>query len=272
VYYCRSTPIQRCRGGYRLKSFSGLFKKDLLISRFWSATWMLFMVCTIIASFLFAHYTGEQMALFAAFATILLFHILFCPLMMITQLRLEGKTQLWLYNPNKGAVLLLSKLAAAAVYQFVSQAILFIYGLIVRSVLQSLTDSLFSVSDLILVNIGIFLGSVFFSTWVMFLWTIYETLKKYPALKKIRWLIPLLIYNAYGLIEGLFIKSGLLQSAQKFWSISLKSDFKFHYEDSGWTVTFSQIDLPGVLLVYYAVLTVCLFYFSNKLLDRRVEV
>ncbi|MEC1261811.1 hypothetical protein P9D34_15360 [Bacillus swezeyi] len=255
-----------------MKSFSGLFKKDLLTSRFWFLTWVLLMLFAITASVVFARYTDEPMVLFGAFATILLFHILFCPLMMISQLRLEGKTQLWLYNPNKGAVLLLSKLASAAVYQMASQAILFMFGLVVRGVLESLSDSLFSVWDMMIVNIAVFFGSVLFSTWVMFLWTIYETLRKYPAIKKIRWLIPLLIYYAYGLIEGLFIKSGLFQAAQEFWSFSIKTNFKFHYQNSEWTVAFSKIDLPGVLLVYYAVLGVCLFYFSGKILDRRVEV
>ncbi|MCY7753725.1 hypothetical protein [Bacillus haynesii] len=255
-----------------MRSFSGLFKKDFLMARFWSLAWMLCMICAIIASFGFAHYTGESMALFGAFVTILLFHSLFCPLMMLAQLRLEGKTQLWLYNPNNSALLLLSKLASAAVYQLISHAILFIFGLIVRSVLLSSSAGLFSVSDLLLVNIAVFLGSVIFSTWVMFLWTIYEALRKYPAIKKIRWIIPLLIYNAYGLIEALFIKSGLFKELQKFWSISLTAEFKFHYEHSGWTVTFSQVDLPGILLVYYTALGVCLFYLSCKLLNRRVEV
>ena len=255
-----------------MQSFSGLFKKDFLMARFWSLVWMLCMICAIIASFGFAHYTGESMALFGALVTILVFHSLFCPLMMLAQLRLEGKTQLWLYNPNNSALLLLSKLVSAAVYQLISHAVLFIFGLIVRSVLLSSSAGLFSVSDLLLVNIAVFLGSVIFSTWVMFLWTIYEALRKYPAIKKIRWIIPLLIYNVYGLIEALFIKSGLFQKLQKFWGISLTAEFKFHYEHSGWTVTFSQVDLPGILLVYYAVLGVCLFYLSCKLLTRRVEV
>ncbi|MCY7845668.1 hypothetical protein MOF42_14455 [Bacillus haynesii] len=255
-----------------MQSFSGLFKKDFLMARFWSLVWMLCMICAIIASFGFAHYTGESMALFGALVTILVFHSLFCPLMMLAQLRLEGKTQLWLYNPNNSALLLLSKLVSAAVYQLISHAVLFIFGLIVRSVLLSSSDNMFSVLDLLLVNIAVFLGSVIFSTWVMFLWTIYEALRKYPAIKKIRWIIPLLIYNVYGLIEALFIKSGLFQELQKFWGISLTAEFKFHYEHSGWTVTFSQVDLPGILLVYYAVLGVCLFYLSCKLLTRRVEV
>jgi len=255
-----------------LQSFSGLFKKDFLMARFWSLVWMLCMICAIIASFGFAHYTGESMALFGALVTILVFHSLFCPLMMLAQLRLEGKTQLWLYNPNNSALLLLSKLVSAAVYQLISHAVLYIFGLIVRSVLLSSSDNMFSVLDLLLVNIAVFLGSVIFSTWVMFLWTIYEALRKYPAIKKIRWIIPLLIYNVYGLIEALFIKCGLFQELQKFWGISLTAEFKFHYEHSGWTVTFSQVDLPGILLVYYAVLGVCLFYLSCKLLTRRVEV
>ncbi|MCY8268870.1 hypothetical protein MOC48_21305 [Bacillus haynesii] len=255
-----------------MQSFSGLFKKDFLMARFWSLVWMLCMICAIIASFGFAHYTGESMALFGVLVTILVFHSLFCPLMMLAQLRLEGKTQLWLYNPNNSALLLLSKLVSAAVYQLISHAVLFIFGLIVRSVLLSSSDNMFSVLDLLLVNIAVFLGSVIFSTWVMFLWTIYEALRKYPAIKKIRWIIPLLIYNVYGLIEALFIKSGLFQKLQKFWGISLTAEFKFHYEHSGWTVTFSQVDLPGILLVYYAVLGVCLFYLSCKLLTRRVEV
>ncbi|XBO86840.1 hypothetical protein AAGG52_06010 [Bacillus licheniformis] len=167
-----------------MQSFSGLFKKDFLMARFWSLAWMLCLICAIIASFGFAHYTGESMALFGAFVTILLFHSLFCPLMMLAQLRLEGKTQLWLYNPNNSALLLLSKLVSAAVYQLISHAVLFIFGLIVRSVLLSSSDNMFSVLDLLLVNIAVFLGSVIFSTWVMFLWTIYEALRKYPAIKK----------------------------------------------------------------------------------------
>ncbi|QDL76244.1 hypothetical protein D9Y32_01405 [Bacillus licheniformis] len=42
--------------------------------------------------------------------------------------------------------------------------------------------------------------------------------------------ISLLIYDAYGLFEALFIKSGLFQKVQRFWSISLNADFKFHDE------------------------------------------
>lgn len=255
-----------------MKSFGGLFRKDLLISRFWSVVGVLFTLFAIAACCTFAYYTGEPMAMFGGFVAILLFQSLFCPLMVISQLRLEGKTQLWLHNPNKGAILLLSKLASAAVYQFVSQAILFMFGLVIRGILQSATDSMFSVWDLFLANVAVFLGSVLLAVWVMFLWTVYETLRKYPAFKNIRWLVPLLIYNAYSLLEGWLIMSVLFENVQKLWSIPLKAIFKFHYQDARWTVVFSKIDIPIVLIVYYAVLAACLFYASGKLLDKKVEV
>ncbi|MDA1476114.1 hypothetical protein [Bacillus changyiensis] len=256
-----------------MKSFIGLLKKDIVISRFWSIIWLALTVLVMIVSCLFAYYQHEPMFMFGFLVCLLLCQGFYSPIIMLGQLRLEGKTQIWLYNPNSSFVLLLSKLAAAAVYQLIAQLIILIFGIIVRNQLEMISKGLYSVWDLLLINGLIFLWGMLLSIWVMLMWTVYQVLGKYSVLKKVRWLIVFVLFYSYSMIEYFASENRFIKPVWELWNIPVKAEFNFNYhKPSGWSVTFFHVDLSGTMLIYYAVLAVCLFYFSGKLLAKKVEV
>ncbi|NPC91975.1 hypothetical protein HOO54_07050 [Bacillus sp. WMMC1349] len=256
-----------------MKVFSGLLKKDIVISRFWSIIWLILTILIMIGSSLIAYYEHEPLFMFGLLVFLLLCQSFYSPSIMLSQLRLEGKTQIWLYNPNNSFVLLLSKLAAAAVYQLIAQLIILIFGIIVRNQLVTISIGLYSMWDLLLMNGLVFFWGMLLSMWVMLMWTVYQVLGKYSVLKKVRWLIVCVLFYSYSLIEYYALGNRFIKQVWDLWNIPVKADFDFEYhEASGWSVTFSQVNLPGNMLIYYAVLAVCLFYFSGKLLAKKVEV
>jgi hypothetical protein len=258
-----------------MSAFQGLLKKDFAISKSWFLFWPVFISLFLIVSLALDHYFLEPLTFVpVAVMLLLFFHAFFLPSMILSMLRLEGKTQLWLYNPQSSKALLLSKFAVSCGYQLATQLYLTAIGL---TLYQFYKDQIhMEARDLfagtVIFNLGLLLFGLFVSCWAMFYWTVYHSLGKYPTIKGWRWLVLLLIFFLSNAIFTLFTKIPGFKEVMNIWKIPVLAGTNFSYKQGSWEIYLHATNIPVLGLLFYGILAVGLFLISCWLLDRKVEV
>lgn len=260
-----------------MNAFNGLVKKDMAVARFGYLAWLIMTLFIFLGSFPLSKYFDEKIVIVAIAFTIFVAHIMFLPITMLGTLRTEGKTQLWLHSPQSSTKLLLSKIVSSLIFQILSQCVVTVSCLIAVNLFNkhevfSKFIELFGITEILLLNGVVLLVSLYISIWVIFYWTIYHSLSRYPMIKKFRWLVLLLIYIIYNAIEGSLIKVLTINEWLMKWTVEIKSGFSLRYSPTGWSAEFANAPFPVIPLILYALLAIVLFIISSRLLDRKVEV
>lgn len=260
-----------------MSSFLGLLRKDFYLMRFWYLVWLVLLLLVMIGSFSLAEWISIPSAVVPFLIVLTGFQFLLMPLMIMSVLRVEGKTQLWLYNPQSSAKLILSKLTIGIIFQLVSQFLIGIYGLIIINYLLN-EGQILSINQFLtfkvgfIFEIGILASSIYMSVWVVFLWTIYHSLGKYPTIRNFRWLAVILVLFLYNLSESLLLLIKPFQSFIGMVKVELNILPKLNYEQQGWNITYTESPFPLIPIILYFLLTIIIFFIASKLLDRKVEV
>jgi hypothetical protein len=257
-------------------AFKGLLKKDFYISRLRFMTWTIILFIAIAASFVVSNYIHEPMVTVGFLIMLMVSHFGFLPLMVLSSIKLEGKTQLWLHNPQSSKALFLSKLAVSFIYQVISQCILVILTFIIYKYVASnnIHVEQLPIADFTLIHLFILLTALYFSCWILFYWSIYHSLGKFPGIKKIRWLILVFMFIFFNSIETLLMKIEPLKRLFSQWKRPLYLNQQFHYDNNShaWNMYFDIVQIPLIPIIIYAVIAVALYLVSCWLLDRKVEV
>ncbi|PSA92477.1 hypothetical protein C6371_10590 [Bacillus atrophaeus] len=259
-----------------MNSFWGLVKKDLTLSTMWFFTWLVGLICLVAVSFGLQNLIDEPLTVFGFLVMIIFFQVFLAPVLIYCHLRLEGKNQLWLYNPNGAVRLLLSKLTASLLYQLISQILLTGYGVFLYHFLDSkaivLNDVPLTGTILIFNLYGLFL-TAYTSAALMLLWTVFHSLKACSsALRRFRWIICFLLGAGWYMIEGYGLAT-LLKPLDRLWYFTVYGDFQFHYKKSiGWSLEMKTIHLSYLTLPVMLVLAAVFLFLASKLLQRKVEV
>ncbi|MBS4197444.1 hypothetical protein [Lederbergia citri] len=259
-------------------AFWGLMKKDMLLMRFWYITWLAFSLICIVGGYIMQDYWNEPSIVVPIYIGLISLQLFLMPIMILHVLNIEGKTQLWLYNPQSSKKLLLAKLSAAALLQVISQLLLVIYGLfLMRFLLKAGLITTFN--DFLPFEQGTFFHTALFSTsfymtiWIVFLWTIYHSLGRYPSLKNFRWLVVILIWIAFGFIEAQLVKLKVLQHNLFSFTANVNVAPSMEYtKGNGWSVVYTDVPIPIVPIILYTIFAIVLFLITSKLLDKKVEV
>ncbi|NCU18390.1 hypothetical protein [Pallidibacillus pasinlerensis] len=258
-----------------MKSFTGLLKKELIVSKNWLITWLCVLTLLLFSSLIFIiKYGGvhSRSLFYFILFVIVSMHVFFIPIVMYSFLHLEGKTMLWLYNPNSSHKLLLAKLLMATIHLIISMILIGIFaGLGV--LFFDLPDFEITVSPSIIIFwiIYFYLSSVTLAVIITFLWTVYHSLSKFPGLKKLRWLAVLLVFIALNLIDYfLFERTQLIEN--NFFNFAFEIDGEFYFEIEGDKVDLGSIPVHVGTELYYLIKTVLLYIISCLLLDKKVEV
>lgn len=199
------------------------------------------------------------------------FFLLFLsPVFVFYHLRKEGKSQLWLYNPNGGLWLFSSKLAASLLYQFVIQLALTAYGiwmyhmLSVKNLLEHQVDI---TSTVALLNMYGLISSLDMSVTVIVFWTVFHSLRNWRGM---RWAAMVLLVAVWLFFDE-YIISPLVESQKHFWPVTVYSNFDFHFHNV-WRLELKPIHLSVLGFPIAIVITFLLLIMASKLLDRKVEV
>ncbi|CRK84561.1 hypothetical protein [Neobacillus massiliamazoniensis] len=256
-------------------AFQGLLKKDFGISKFWFLLWLIFLAVFLLIPFALEIYYHMPLKILPVAVLMLIgFHAFFLPAMLLSMLRLEGKTQLWLYNPQNSKALFLSKMAVCSIYQLIAQVFLTGVGLIIYQFYKN--HIYIEAADLFMgitvFNVGLLLFGLYVSCWAIFYWTVYHSLGKFPAVKNWRWLVLLLLFFVFNTITALLAKIEFLKEIVNKWKIPILMNVNGDYKREGWEIYLNSTDIPVVGLVIYVIVAFSLFLISCWLLDRKVEV
>ncbi|MBS4209289.1 hypothetical protein [Bacillus sp. FJAT-50079] len=256
-----------------MKPFIGLLKKEICISRFWYVTYLILIFIAISLGSYFSKRLDEpSMVIPLLIMLILPIHLFFMPVTVYSLLKIEGKTQLWLYNPQSSAKLLLAKITTALLFQIISQVFVSTYGLLLVKLLIY-KDIPLPVHAVMLTNIVLLVIGLYTTVWVIFLWTVYHSLERVQVIKKFRWLILFVIFIACNIVETFVSKLKFVRDYLFAWELDITTSYAVSYESGiGWTFDTMSAPLPVIPLIIYAMIALGLFFIACKLLDQKVEV
>ncbi|KYD08796.1 hypothetical protein [Caldibacillus debilis] len=255
-----------------MKPFIGLVKKELLLARYWYLTSVIFMALIFLAAFLLGLRYDMPTAFVPFYMLSMIFLLFFMPAMLLSLLRVEGRTQLWLYNPQPSSLLLLGKLAAAFLFQLLSHLLFILAGILFNLWLEKHGFSpRIPIGEAFSIHLLITGVAVIFSLWSAFLWTVYHSLGKYPRLKHLRWLIVSAIFLLYCYIESRVMKLDFVHKWMEP-SVKVSGTPSLYFSGKGWSVEIDHMPISVGGLIYFILLSLLLFYGASKLLDKKVEV
>lgn len=257
-----------------MNSFLGLIKKEMIVSKNWILTWLITLTL-ILTSFLILALRNDTHAGIIYYIILIAFfgmHFFFIPLSMYSFLHVEGKTMLWLYNPNSSNKLLLAKLLVSTIYLVISIVVIGIFTLISLAMFgKPNLETSFSPS---LVFYGIayfFISSLSVAILVTFLWTVYHSLSKFPRLKRVRWLAVILVFIGLNLIDYFLFEHTQLIKNHLF-NITFEMNSQIYFEIEGEKFNVDSIPFHVGTELYHLIKTVLLYIISCVLLDKKVEV
>lgn len=260
-----------------MHSFIGLVKKDLKLARFGYVIWLIGTFLTLLGSYFLAVKVQLPLVVAIFYIMLVVLHIPLGALIIVSLLNIEGKTQLWLYNPQGSAKLLFGKLLAMAIYLVSSQLLFVLYGWILFKWLE-MKEAMHGLIELIpwkesfILYALIFGAAVTLALWIIFLWTIYHSLGRIAWLSRLRWLVVVLIIVVYNVISALLEKVQLIHDFIHQWAFKIQFATSLHYEHGEWSVIYSEQELPIISMIISIVIMSAMFYISSYLLNKKVEV
>ena len=204
-------------------------------------------------------------------------HVLYLPIFLLSSLKIEGKTQLWLYNPNSGSMLFLAKIAAGLTYYFISIliALIITYWTVHRvGFFLEFQDQV--LRGLLFLGVSTLFITIYLGIWVLFYWTFYHSMKNIPYVKNIRWLIIIAVWLALNTLGNFISNLTLYKKMSEIWAIQIHVVEGLHFETSQMSTTmtpnFGMIPFSFVTEILNTILMVGVFFISVWLLERKVEV
>ncbi|MGP7816869.1 hypothetical protein [Niallia sp. 01092] len=254
-----------------MKAFKGLLKKDLKLSKTMFYTFLIMMAIMIATGFGFSGYY-QKFDIVAVFAFGLVgAHVIYLPLSIYSSLRVEGKTQLWLHNPNSSILLLLSKILSSFIFAVISLTISILFATICLRMSDQM-NLIFTRTELLFMGIFILSISDFMSIWGIFYWVIYHSLAKITWLKKIRWLLLFLMWNAWEAVTNFLDKLSFIKELKQIGVIKIGNALQFQGSEGSFSTSIESTEVSLVVIAGYLCITIILFFISSWLLDRKVEV
>jgi len=254
-----------------MASFIGLVKKDLKISLPFFYQLLVIIAVILIVGSGFSGYYGTINTLTAIAIALVAIQMFLLPAAVFQSLSTEGKTQLWLHNPNSSARLLLSKLIANFVYHL----ILVLLTTALAGVLLLFSNdisSFFQFGELLSMASAIALIGLYISFWVIFYWTVYHSLASYPRIKSIRWLVLIILWAIWNTAGNLINKLAFIKTLKNLATIHVGNSFAIEGNAASFQAGFEATEISLFALAGYIGTAIILFIISSWLLDNKVEV
>ncbi|MFK4998324.1 hypothetical protein ACI2OX_16425 [Bacillus sp. N9] len=242
----------------------------MYISRFWYITYLVLVFIAIsLGGYLSQRWDEPSMVIPLLIMMLLPLHLFFMPVTIYSLLKIEGKTQLWLYNPQSSAKLLLAKITTALLFQLISQLVVSSYGMLMIKILV-INDMPLPVQAVVLTNIALLVIGLYITVWIIFLWTVYHSLERVQVIKRFRWLILFFITIVSNIVETFISKLKFVQEYVYAWAVEIKATNAVSYKtETGWTFDMMTVPIPVIPLILYIILALGLFSIACKLLDKK---
>ncbi|MFE0507705.1 hypothetical protein ACWF7H_06755 [Peribacillus butanolivorans] len=261
-----------------MNSFKGLMKKEWLIGKN-ALLWLLVVQGGLVfISFLASRYWEVAGLFYMCTWLIIMMHPLIMILLILGCLSSDGKTQLWIYNPQSSAVLLGSKLLTSVLFQMVSiifsSCLIFVASTIPVSYFQAdfQVENKLGIMGLLKLDAFMLIVSILIAVFLLFLWVVYHALARVHSIKHLRWLFVSVLCLGIIMLRNEIVNTAFYQKLDDMWVIQTISetsmtmtDFKlgFYLKAGDTSLLASGLDVIGVVLLFLA---------SCWLLDRKIEV
>ncbi|KQU17166.1 hypothetical protein ASG65_09720 [Bacillus sp. Leaf13] len=262
-----------------MNSFKGLMKKEWLIGKN-ALLWLLVVQGGLVfISFLASRY-WEVAGLFYMCTWLIM---IMQPFIMVSLifgcLSSDGKTQLWIYNPQSSAILLGSKLLTSVLFQMVSiifsSCLIFVASTIPVSYFQAdfQVENKLGIMGLLKIDAFMLTVSILIAVLLLFLWVVYHALARVHSIKHLRWLFVSVLCLGMIILRNEIVNTAFYQKLDEIWLIPAMSgssmnmsEFKLElYLEGGGNISLltSGLDVIGLVLLFLA---------ACWLLDRKIEV
>ena len=258
-----------------MKPFLGLMKKEWKLGRK-SLVWLLLlqMVLVLITFLLFNHYHVPGI-MFVGIIPLLMIHIFMIPAMLLTLLNVEGKSQLWLHNPQSSSLLLGTKLLTGLGLHLISlllSAGVFVFALNSSSLLSNVQMQGYGFFELGTILGVITIISLFLAVECLLLWVIYHALVKFPSMKNVRWLIITLLFLGINYLINFFQDTALYQALDEMARVTIFQFNSFSVDNEEFSLAGEVIDFSLLTFSIDTLVVVGLFYLACWVFDRKLEV
>ncbi|MGM7636568.1 hypothetical protein [Bacillus sp. Hm123] len=253
----------------------GLLKKDFLLVKDLLLIGLIAEVVLFIGGASFFASQGIFDYIFVFLSLTYMAHIALFPVALMVLLRQEEKGQYWLHGTARASKLMFSKLLIALVVTLASLVLVDVLALIAFFI-EFPVEFVNSPSQEIpyaegfLVNVVILLVSFHFTFLGLFFWSIYHALNVFPALKKVRWLLLIVLYIVMNAIITWIADQAVIQKLFNSWIIPV-ADWLGPMM-MGLTVTTPIEGIPVWPIIFSLLYIAGLYVVSCWLLDRKVEV
>lgn len=277
MYYVTRTIF---KGLEKLNSFKGLVLKEWLIGKS-TLLWLLVaQVGFVIISFLVSRYWEVAGIFYMSTWVIMILQPFIMFSLIFGCLNYDGKTQLWIYNPQSAAMLLGSKLLSSVLFQVVSilfaSCLVFVAFKVPTSYFQQdfQVGSITELGGLLQIGGVMTAVSIVIAVLMMFLWVVYHALARIQLIKNIRWLFVFFLFIGMILLKYWVGNTKVYQKLDEIWAVPAfsgsssfslsKTNLEFYLEGGGnISLLTSGLDVIGLLILFLA---------SCWLLDRKIEV
>ncbi|MBA4538433.1 hypothetical protein H1Z61_15155 [Bacillus aquiflavi] len=257
-----------------MAAFKGLIIKEFKITQYFFITYMILLVAAIVGGYSFTNYIDEPKLFSIGMLLMILAHFFYLPLYLLTSLNIEGRTQLWLHNPNSVLKLICAKLIPGLIFQLISLSLSILIAIILIKQFN------FFIEDFLIINIlmfvSIFLGSIYVSIWVLFYWTLNYALSRILHIKSFRWLFIIFIWATITTLATYIRSHSLYKKIISLGEIKLniipfemKSNTDYGFYEIFIHVPQEFSFIPFLLYIMTALL---IFFVSAWMLERKVEV
>ncbi|WP_445490202.1 hypothetical protein [Niallia sp. 03133] len=254
-----------------MNAFKGLLQKDIKLSKTFFYTFLIMMAIAIATGLGFSGYYKSYDLVAAISFGLVAAHFIYLPISIFSSLKLEGKTQLWLHNPNSSIKLLFSKILSSLIFSSISLVISIFLANICLNMSEKM-DVFFTSADLLYMGIFALIISSYISIWIIFYWVVYHSLARITWIKKIRWLVLIIIWNAWSAFTYFIDKLPFIMALKQMSIIKLGKAFQFQAGENSFSAGIESTEVSLVVVVGYFGIMVVLFLVSSWLLDRKVEV
>lgn len=259
------------KGGRKVGTFTGLLRKDWMLSQTWFLRNLLVVFGIWLVSIAIGQYFNELEIPFYALGFIVSLHVFYPLWHILTSLSYEAKTQVWLHNPNSMVLLIGSKLIMAVVSALLSILLsTLLYGISIL-LFKNLLEMGFS--DFVNVTTGVWLASIYIGVWAIFYWSIYCTLIMKMKNKVIVSIIVAVLAYATMIPHTLFSSSALYTTLLEFGPIPInlyQSIFTNNEDEILYEFALNNASIG--LLVFYGGIALLLFLVSARLVNKKVEL
>ncbi|MFD0048054.1 hypothetical protein ACFVHQ_01730 [Actinomycetes bacterium NPDC127524] len=259
-------------------ALKGLLKKEWLIGKKMLYVLLFLQAALFIIGYASSWYFRNSSVFTLMMFGMILFHMGGIPAFLCYLLSADGKTQLWLHNPNSSWLLLGAKLIMSLVLHFLS----ILAACFLAFVVLHFSEDIFrggakiigepTFGELLMFAATVSVSSLFIGGIVLLLWTLYHSLARVRIVRKVRWLAAILGFAAITVLWNWMTTFAFYKKMESIGSFHFHtvSNFKITSHSVGFLAAENSSSI--MILALRTIFFIFAFWLSARLFDRKIEV